>query len=123
MKRKLMRSQTMKVRAAIYLLALLALPVSAAADEMKMTRGETPADQAFAASQTMMKNMRVNPTGNPDKDFVLMMMPHHQGAIDMANVELQYGKDPELRQLAADIVAAQQKGIAEMKAWLAKNGK
>jgi uncharacterized protein (DUF305 family) len=114
----------MKVRAAIYLLALLALPVSAAADEMKMTRGETPADQAFAASmQPMMKNMRVNPTGNPDKDFVLMMMPHHQGAIDMAKVELQYGKDPELRQLATDIVAAQQKEIAEMKAWLAKNGK
>jgi uncharacterized protein (DUF305 family) len=124
MKRKLMRSQTMKVRAAIYLLALLALPVSAAADEMKMTRGETPADQAFAASmQTMMKNMRVNPTGNPDKDFVLMMMPHHQGAIDMAKVEVQYGKDPDLRQLATDIVAAQQKEIAEMKAWLAKNGK
>lgn len=67
----------MKVRAAIYLLALLTLPVPSAADEMKMTRGETPADQAFAASmQTMMKNMRVNPTGNPDKDFVLMMMPH-----------------------------------------------
>jgi uncharacterized protein (DUF305 family) len=67
--------------------------------------------------------MNVKPTGNPDKDFVLMMMPHHQGAIDMAKVELQYGTDPELRQLATDIVTAQEKEIAQMKDWLAKNGK
>jgi uncharacterized protein (DUF305 family) len=84
----------------------------------------TPADKAFAASmKIMMENMNVRPTGKPDKDFVLMMMPHHQGAIDMAKVELQYGTDPELRQLATDIVAAQEKEIAQMKAWLAKNGK
>jgi uncharacterized protein (DUF305 family) len=113
----------MKLRAAVCLVTLLAA-TPALADEMKMTTGGTPADQAFAASmQTMMKNMRVKPTGNPDKDFVLMMMPHHQGAIDMAKVELQYGKDPEMRQLATDIVAAQEKEIAQMKDWLAKNGK
>jgi len=84
----------------------------------------TPADKAFAASmKTMMKAMNVKPTGNPDKDFVLMMMPHHQGAIDMAKVELQYGTDPELRQLATDIATAQEKEIAQMKDWLAKHGK
>ncbi len=84
----------------------------------------TAADKAFAASmQTMMKGMTVKPTGKPDKDFVLMMMPHHQGAIDMAKVELQYGTDSELRQLATDIVTAQEKEIAQMKDWLAKNGK
>ena len=91
---------------------------------MSMKRAATPADKAFAASmQTMMKNMNVKPTGKPDKDFVLMMIPHHQGAIDMAKVELQYGTDPELRQLATDIVAAQEKEIALMKDWLDKNGK
>ena len=89
-----------------------------------MNMAKSPADAAFMQSmRTMMKDMNVKPTGNPDKDFVLMMTPHHQGAIDMAKVELQYGKDAQLRQLATDIVAAQEKEIAEMKAWLAKNGK
>ena len=91
---------------------------------MAMKPATSPADKALAASmKTMMTNMHVKPTGNPDKDFVVMMIPHHQGAVDMAKVELQYGTDPELRQLATDIVAAQEKEIAQMKAWLAKQGK
>jgi Domain of unknown function (DUF305) len=85
---------TMKLSTAICLVTLLGMPVLALAGEMKMEKGGTPVDQAFAASmQTMMKNMKVNPTGNADTDFVLMMMPHHQGAIDMAKLELEYGKD------------------------------
>ncbi len=84
----------------------------------------TPADKAFADSmKTMMNGMHVKPTGNPDKDFVLMMIPHHQGATDMAKVELQYGTDPEMRLLATDIVSAQEKEIAQMKDWLAKHNK
>jgi uncharacterized protein (DUF305 family) len=92
--------------------------------QMNMKPAVSPADKAFAASmQTMMKGMNVKPTGKPDKDFVLMMIPHHQGAIDMAKVELQFGSDPGLRQLATDIVAAQEKEIAQMKDWLDANGK
>jgi uncharacterized protein (DUF305 family) len=91
---------------------------------MATKQAATAADEGFAASMnTMMKGMNVKPTGNPDKDFVLMMMPHHQGAIDMAKVELQYGTDPDLRQLATDIVTAQEKEIAQMKDWLAKHSK
>ena len=108
-------------------LAALALPALAMAEDMKMTMGAsgaTPADKAFKdGMQKMMKDMDVKPTGKTDRDFVLMMMPHHQGAIDMAKVELQYGKDPMLRKMAGDIVKAQEQEIGEMKAWLAKNPK
>ena len=91
---------------------------------MTMKPAASPADKAFADSmKSMMNDMHVKPTGKPDADFALMMIPHHQGAIDMAKVELQYGTDPELRQLATDIVAAQEKEIAQMKAWLAKKGR
>jgi uncharacterized protein (DUF305 family) len=109
--------------------ALLLSGGSVLAEDMKgmsttMKPAATPADKAFAASmKTMMTSMNVKPTGQPDKDFALMMIPHHQGAIDMAKVELQYGTDPELRQLATDIVAAQEKEIAQMKTWLEKNGR
>jgi uncharacterized protein (DUF305 family) len=61
-----------------------------------------PVDEALTASmQNMMEAMNVKPTGNPDKDFLLMMTPHHQGAVDMAKVELQYGTDPEMHELAS----------------------
>ncbi len=59
-------------------------------------------------------------TGNPDRDFAQMMIVHHQGAIDMAKTELEYGKDPEMRKLAEEVIAAQEKEIAFMKAWLAQ---
>ena len=86
--------------------------------------GESPADKAFMESiETIMKNMHAKPTGDADKDFVNMMLPHHQGAVDMAQVELQYGKDAMLRELATSIVAAQEKEIAKMKAWQAKHEK
>jgi uncharacterized protein (DUF305 family) len=70
------------------------------------------------ANHMMMMGMdAVKPTGDADKDFVAMMIPHHQGAIDMAKVELQYGKDPMLKAMAQSIVTSQQKEIDDMKAW------
>jgi uncharacterized protein (DUF305 family) len=81
---------------------------------------EGTADQAMMAGmQKMNRDMAAAPmTGNPDHDFAAMMLPHHQGAIDMARVELQYGKDRRMRQLAQRIVAAQKKEIAFMQHWL-----
>ena len=112
----------MKIRSSLAVLALVAAP--ALAEDMKMDPNGSPADKAFMESmQKMQKDMDMKPTGNPDKDFVMMMMPHHQGAIDMAKVELQYGKDPMLRKMATGIVKAQEKEIGEMKSWLAKHGK
>lgn len=69
------------------------------------------------AHMKMMKEMDMKPTGDPDKDFVTMMIPHHQGAVDMAKVQLKYGKDPELKALAEKIIAEQEKEIGQMQRW------
>jgi uncharacterized protein (DUF305 family) len=67
-----------------------------------------------AAMTRMMKGMDVKPSGNIDRDFATMMIPHHQGAIDMARAELRYGSNERLRRLAQEIVVAQQQEIAVM---------
>jgi uncharacterized protein (DUF305 family) len=95
------------------------MPAFAYAASMAMDTN-SPSSAAFAAANDkMMKDMMVMPTGDADRDFVTMMIPHHQGAIDMAKVELQFGKDPAIRTLAEAVVAAQEKEIAGMQAWLA----
>jgi uncharacterized protein (DUF305 family) len=83
-----------------------------------------PSTQAFRQSdQKMMKDMMAPAyTGDADKDFVAHMIPHHAGAVSMAEVELRYGKDPEMKQLAREIIKAQKKEIAYMKKWQEKHG-
>ncbi len=68
-----------------------------------------------AAMNKMMTNMRVKPTGNIDRDFVAMMVPHHQGAVDMAKAELSYGHNEVLRRLAREIVVNQEQEISVMR--------
>jgi uncharacterized protein (DUF305 family) len=65
-----------------------------------------------------MKSAPMN--GDVDHDFATMMMPHHQGAIDMAKAELAYGKDPVMRRLAEEIIVDQQSEIQAMQLWLSK---
>jgi uncharacterized protein (DUF305 family) len=66
----------------------------------------------------MHRDMAIELTGNPDVDFARGMVPHHQGAIDMARAALEYGRDPEIRALAEAIIAAQEKEIAFLRSWL-----
>ena len=68
-----------------------------------------------AAMDRMMKAMMVSPTGDVDADFVTMMEPHHQGAIDMAVAELRYGKNEQLKRIAQEIIVDQQQEIAAMR--------
>ena len=62
-----------------------------------------------------MAGMDVKPTGDVDADFAAMMIPHHQGAIDMALAELRYGKNEQLRRIAQEIIVDQQQEIAAMR--------
>lgn len=68
-----------------------------------------------AAMAKMMNDMAAKPTGDIDRDFVAMMNPHHQGAIDMAVIELRYGKNEQLRRIAQEIIVDQMQEIAAMK--------
>jgi uncharacterized protein (DUF305 family) len=74
-----------------------------------------------AAMATMMKDMMTPYTGNADLDFVRGMIPHHQGAIDAAEVVLKYGSDPEVKSLAEGVIKAQQSEIEMMMGWLEKH--
>lgn len=79
-----------------------------------------PAMAGYMASMDSMMDAMggIAASGNADADFLLMMIPHHRSAIDMARVELEHGKDPKTREMASRIIAAQEGEIAEMKAML-----
>lgn len=76
-------------------------------------------DDAMALMEHGMRAAPMN--GDPEHDFVAMMIPHHQGAIDMAKAVLLYTKDPALRNLALSIIAEQHNEIRLMQAWLARH--
>jgi uncharacterized protein (DUF305 family) len=88
-----------------------AIPIQYVAD-----RPEQPfLSENDAAMNKMMADMTIKPTGDVDRDFVAMMVPHHQGAIDMAKAELKYGHNELLRRLAQEIVVTQQQEIPAMR--------
>lgn len=87
--------------------------------------GETSAStKAYEdANARMHEGMAIEYSGDADIDFVRGMIAHHQGAIDMAKVVIEHGKDAEIRTLAEEIIKAQESEIAMMKTWLEKHDK
>jgi uncharacterized protein (DUF305 family) len=117
--------------AAASLAAALALSGSAAfAQESHDGHASAPAvDQASPASaayRAAMDRMHeamdsIEDTGDADVDFARGMIPHHRAAIDMAKAVLEHGKDPEIRQLAKDVIEAQESEIEQLERWLEEN--
>jgi len=90
-------------------------PIQYVADWSNHSEEQPFLSENDASMRKMMADMTIKPTGDVDRDFVAMMVPHHQGAVDMAKAELRYGHNAQLRQLAQEIVAAQQKEITVMR--------
>ncbi|MGY6705314.1 CopM family metallochaperone [Roseinatronobacter sp.] len=85
--------------------------------------GASAATLAYiAANAAMHEDMDIEFTGNADADFILGMIPHHEGAVAMAEIVLEYGEDPEVAELAREIIAAQEQEIGWMRDWLARQG-
>ena len=82
-----------------------------------MQAGSGDMKQSMMGGMDSMQKMQV--TGDTDKDFAMMMKIHHQGAIDMAQMELAHGKSPAMKAMAKQIIAAQKKEIAQFDRWLA----
>lgn len=90
--------------------------------DMMPAPNDPPSTKAFKqADMAMMHDMHVAYIGDPDVDFRTHMIPHHKGAVAMAKVALQHAKDPATKAMAQKIIDDQEKEIADMQAWLAKN--
>ena len=104
---------------AIGAVLLLLAALTAAAPALAATATGSDAERFAAENEVamtrMMDGMSVHPSGNVDEDFAAMMIPHHQGAIDMAMAELRYGKNEQLRRIAQEIIVDQMQEIAAMR--------
>jgi uncharacterized protein (DUF305 family) len=92
-----------------------AMPIQTVAGRPDHSQEQAFLSENSAAMSKMMTDMTVKPSGDVDRDFVAMMVPHHQGAVDMAKAELKYGHNEQLRRLAQEIVANQQQEIKAMR--------
>ena len=90
-------------------------PIQYVADRPDQSIEQSFLSENDAAMNKMMADMTIKPTGDVDRDFVAMMVPHHQGAIDMAKAELKYGRNEQLHRLAQEIIVTQQQEIAAMR--------
>lgn len=107
---------------ALLLVGLAAAIITGLGDPAMANHGQGPLAAMEDASKTMMDSMMGQSlSGDIDKDFVMMMIPHHQGAIDVARVERQYGKDPVLRAMAEQIIEAQEREIETLRQWQAEH--
>jgi uncharacterized protein (DUF305 family) len=104
-------------------LALVAAPSLATAQDHAHGAAGGAAAAYAAASAAMHEAMAVEYSGDPDVDFARAMIPHHEGAIAMADVLLANGTDPTLRAMAEEIIGAQQAEIAVLRQWLAERGR
>src|SRR4030088_2042896 len=91
------------------------MPIQYVADRPDNSSEQPFLSENDAAMNKMMADMTIKPTGDVDRDFVAMMIPHHQGAIDMAKAELKYGHNEQLRRMAQEIVVTQQQEIPVMR--------
>jgi uncharacterized protein (DUF305 family) len=112
-------SGVMQKLAVVLLSALLVISISRAQtahehDPMANGTPESFDGLMLQAMERMHKDMSIAPSGDPDRDFAAMMIPHHQGAVDMARIELQFGKNPVLRRLAQGIIVEQLQEIEVM---------
>lgn len=100
------------VRSSMLALVLVA-PFAMGADNAAQSSGSKAIHDAMMKHMSAMQNMKMS--GDPDKDFAMMMIHHHEQAIDMARAELKHGKSAETRKKAQEIIAESEKGIADLK--------